>query len=88
VIDPAVGNPTEQQVRLGFAGAVDAGPAVVWIGAPQVGQFIVDGVGVHVDESYAGGRLSVDDGGSAQHVGRQCLLEGSYYGCTIQDVYA
>jgi hypothetical protein len=86
VIDQAVMLPTEHKVRLGVAGAVDAGPAVVRISAPQVGQFIIDGVGVDIDDAC--GWLGVDDGGSAQHVGRQCLTEGSYYGCTIQDVYA
>jgi hypothetical protein len=36
-------------------GALDARPAVVRIGAPQVGQIIVDGVGVDIDEACAGG---------------------------------
>ena len=55
VVDQAVRLPTEHQVRLGVAGAVDAGPAVVRVGAPQVGQFVVDGVGVDIDEACVGG---------------------------------
>jgi hypothetical protein len=55
VIDPAVVLSTEHQVRLGVVGAVDAGPAVVRIGAPQIRQIIVDGVGVDIDEACAGG---------------------------------
>jgi hypothetical protein len=51
VIDPAVGQSTEQQVRLGLAGALDAGPAVVRVRAPQVGQISVDGVAVDIDDA-------------------------------------
>jgi hypothetical protein len=54
VIDPAVLLPAEHQARLGVVGAVDAGPAVLRIGALQVGQLIVDGVGVDIDEASAG----------------------------------
>jgi hypothetical protein len=88
VIDPAVVLPAEQQTRFGLAGAVDAGPVVVRIRTSQIRQIIVDGVGVDIDEACAGRQLSVDGGGSAQHVRRQCPTEDSYYGCTIQDVYA
>jgi hypothetical protein len=60
VIDPAVGNPAEHQVRVGLAGAIDGGPAVVWISLPQIRQIGVDGVGVDIDEACAGGSVSVD----------------------------
>jgi len=55
VIDLAVMPSTEQQLRVGAAGAVDAGPVVVWVGAPQIQQSIVDGVGVDIDEPGLGG---------------------------------
>ena len=60
----------DEQVRLGLAGALDAGPAVVRIGAPQVGQIIVDGVGVDIDEALVGGSVSVDGRGSGHDVGQ------------------
>jgi hypothetical protein len=63
LIDPAVGLPTEQQVRLGLAGAIDAGPTIVRVGAPQVGQIGVDGVGMDIDDGWEW--LGVD-GGSAR----------------------
>jgi hypothetical protein len=88
LIYPTVRLSTEQQVRLGLAGALDAGPAVVRIGALQVGQIIIDGVSVDIDEAWVGGLLSVDDGGSAQRVRRAGATEVSYCECTIQDVYA
>jgi hypothetical protein len=47
-------------MRPGLAGAIEAGPVVVRIGAPQIGQIGVDGVGVDVDEAPAGGSVSVD----------------------------
>jgi len=55
VIDLAVMLSTEQQLRVGVAGAVDAGPVVVRVGAPQIQQSIVDGVGVDIDEPGLGG---------------------------------
>ena len=55
MIYPTVGLSTEQQVRLGITGAVDAGPEVVRIGAPKIQQLIVDGVGVDTDEAGVGG---------------------------------
>ena len=66
MIDPTVRLSTEQQVRLGITGAVDAGPEVVRIGEPKIQQLIVDGVGVDIDEAGVGGYLSVDDCGSAR----------------------
>jgi hypothetical protein len=60
VIDLAVGNPAEHQVRVGLAGAIDGGPAVRWISLPQIRQIAVDGVGVEIDEPCAGGSVSVD----------------------------
>jgi hypothetical protein len=70
VVNPPIGLSTEEQIRLGLAGAVDAGPAVVRIGAPQIGQIIVDGVGMDVDEARVGGSVSVDGRGSVPDVGR------------------
>jgi hypothetical protein len=61
VIDRAVGNPTEQQLCVGLAGALDARPAIVRIGASQVGQIDVDGMCVDIDEADGVGQLSVDD---------------------------
>jgi hypothetical protein len=66
VIDPAVGNPTEHQPRVGLADALDPGPAVVRIGLPQIRKSIVDGVGVDVDEASASGSMSGDGRGSVQ----------------------
>jgi hypothetical protein len=63
VIDPAVGNPTKHQAGFGFAGAFDAGPAVVWIDLPEVRQILVDGVGMDIDEATAGESVSVDGPG-------------------------
>jgi hypothetical protein len=60
MIDGAVGNPTEQQLRFGLAGALDAGPAIVRIDASQVGQITVDGMRVDIDEAGRDGQLSVD----------------------------
>jgi hypothetical protein len=60
VIDPAVGNPAEHQLRLGLAAALDAGPAIVRIGVSQVRQINVDGMCVNVDEAGGDGQLSVD----------------------------
>jgi hypothetical protein len=60
VIDSAVWNPTEQQLRFGLAGALDAGPAIVRIGASQVGQIDVDGMCVDIDEAGGVSQLSVD----------------------------
>ena len=61
MIDGAVGNPTELELRFGVAGALDAGPAIVRIASSQVGQIDVDGVGVDIDEAGGVGQLSVDD---------------------------
>ena len=61
MIDGAVGNPTELELRFGLAGALNAGPAIVRIGASQVGQIDVDGVGVDIDEAGGFGQLNVDD---------------------------
>jgi len=55
VIDSAVVLSTEQQVCLGLAGVLDAGPEVVRTGSPQIRQILVDGVGVDIDEAGAGG---------------------------------
>jgi hypothetical protein len=60
MIDGAVGNPTEKQLRFGLTGALDTGPAVVRIDASQVGQISVDGMGVDIDEAGGDGQLSVD----------------------------
>jgi hypothetical protein len=70
VIDQAVLLSTEHQVRLGVAGAVDAGPAVVRVGAPQIRQVIVDGVGVDIDEPCACESVSVDGRDSLAEVER------------------
>jgi hypothetical protein len=70
VVNPPIGLSTEEQIRLGLAGAVDAGPAVVRISTPQVEQIIVDGVGMDVDDVCAGGSVSVDGRGSVPDVGR------------------
>jgi hypothetical protein len=55
VIDLAVMLSTEQQLRVGVAGAVDAGPQVVRIRMPQIQQMIVDGVGVDIDKAGMSG---------------------------------
>ena len=55
VVDPPVMLSTEEQLRVGVAGAVDAGPVVVRVGTPQIRQPIVDGVGVDIDEPGLGG---------------------------------
>jgi hypothetical protein len=60
MIDGAVANPTEHQLRLGLAGALDAGPAIVRIDPSQVGQISVDGMCVDIDEAGRDGQLSVD----------------------------
>ena len=49
------GRPAERQVRLGVASALDAGPAVVRIGALQIRQIVADRVGVDIDEAFACG---------------------------------
>ena len=74
MIDRAVGNTTEHQLRIGFIDALDAGPAIVGVDASQVGQISVDGMCVDIDEAGSDGQLSVDDwlratGGT----GRFCL---------------
>jgi hypothetical protein len=51
MIDVAVGDPAEHQLCLGFIGALNDGPAVVRIGAFQVGQISVDGMCVDIDEA-------------------------------------
>jgi hypothetical protein len=51
VVDPAVRLPTEHQLRLGLAGALDARPAVVGVRARQVRQAIVDGMSVDIDDA-------------------------------------
>ena len=61
MIDRAVGNTTEHQLRIGFIDALDAGPAIVGVDASQVGQISVDGMCVDIDEAGGIGRLSVDD---------------------------
>jgi hypothetical protein len=60
MIDRAVGNPTEHQLRFGLTRALDAGPAIVRIDASQVGQISVDGMCVDIDEPSGDGQLSVD----------------------------
>ena len=60
MIDGAVGNSTEYQLRLGFIGALNDGPAIARIDASQVGQITVDGMCVDIDEAGGDGRLSVD----------------------------
>jgi hypothetical protein len=62
VVDCAVRNSVELELRFGLAGALDVGPAILRIGALQVGQIDVDGVGVDIDESGGVGQLSVNDG--------------------------
>ena len=60
MIDGAVGDPTKHQLRFGFIGALDAGPAIVRIDASQVGQLGVDGMCVNIDEAGGDSQLSVD----------------------------
>jgi hypothetical protein len=60
MIDGPIGHPAEHQLRLGFIGALDDGPAIVRIDPSQVGQISVDGVRVDIDEVGADCRLSVD----------------------------
>jgi hypothetical protein len=60
VVDCAVRNSVELELRFSFAGALDAGPAILRIGASQVGQIDIDGVGVDIDESGGVGQLSVN----------------------------
>ena len=85
MINPAVGNPPEHQVRFGLARAVDAGPGVVRIGPPQIRQIVVDGVGVDIDEAGAGGWVSVDGRDSVRWAGESS--DGIYCVCIIQDVH-
>jgi hypothetical protein len=54
VVNPPIGLSTEEQIRLGLAGAVDAGPAIVRVASSQVGQIDVDGVGMDIDDVCAG----------------------------------
>jgi hypothetical protein len=68
VIDPTVGQAPEHQRRIGVVDALDARPVVVGIGLPQIRQIAVDGVGVDIDEPWAGGPVSVD--GVAPYVRR------------------
>jgi hypothetical protein len=68
VIDPTVGQPAEHQRRIGLVDALDARPAVVRIGLPQIRQIEVDRVGVDIDEPWAGGPITVD--GVAPYVRR------------------
>ena len=68
VIDPAVGRSTEHQLRVGLACPVEGGPAVVWVSLPQIGQILVDGVGMGIDEASVGESVSVDGPGSGQLV--------------------
>lgn len=70
MIDSAVGKPTEQQLRVGLTGALDTRPAIVRIGASQVGQIDVDRMCMDVDEAGGVGQLSVDDWLRATGVGR------------------
>lgn len=88
MIDATVLLSAEQQNRLGLADPLDAGPQVVRIGRAQIRQGLIDGVGVDIDEAGAGGRLSVDGGGSTQQVRRTGCTEDSYYAYIIQDMYA
>jgi hypothetical protein len=60
MIDRAVGNTTEHQLRFGLIGVLNDGPAIVWIDASQVGQITVDGMCVDIDEAARDGQLSVD----------------------------
>ncbi len=74
---------------LGVAGALDAWPAVVRIGLPQIRQIVVDGVGVDIDEPWVGGSVSVDGHGSVQRVdryrfeGRRLCMHNSRCVCII-----
>jgi hypothetical protein len=87
MIDQAVGNRTEHQLRLSFVGAFDDRPAIVRIDASQVRQLSVDGMCVDIDEAGGDGQLSVDGWLRATgETGR--FHQARYYAFIIQDVYA
>jgi hypothetical protein len=60
MINCTVGNPAEGQLRFGFIGALDDGPAIMRIDLSQVGQISVDGMSVDIDEAGGDSQLSVD----------------------------
>jgi hypothetical protein len=56
----------EQQICLGLARSLDAGPKIFRVGGPQIREIRGDGMGVDIDEASLGGQLNVDGGGSAE----------------------